>query len=237
MLSSLTSTFDNLLFLFFLPFFFPKYPDTSRDGSNINTVADVESSAQCAVMCNEDKRCMAWSYERNTCYLKDNMPLHAYRAGVTSGETVSLSSSALKRRVIDHFQLFPTISYSFPSQRSHKTLSRLTSVILARCNAIMEWLVKIHLSSKIISKVWKGDGILTAATRWLAKDLETSQTAEAPPWCQSIRTSHHLLYRMTSGLYGTRSKQPEDWEKESRMLAFMERLLSVQSCLLAWAKL
>lgn len=138
MLSPLTSTFDNLLFLFFLPFFFPKYADTSRDGSNINTVEDVESSAQCAVMCNEDKRCMAWSYESNTCYLKDNMPLHAYRAGVTSGETVSLSSSALKRRVIDHFQLFPTNSYSFSSQRSHKTLSQLTSVILARCNAIME---------------------------------------------------------------------------------------------------
>ena len=96
-----------------VPFFFSKYADTSRDGSNINTVKDVESSAQCAVMCNEDKRCMAWSYERNTCYLKDNMPLHAYRAGVTSGETVSLSSSALKRRVIDHFQLFSTISYSF----------------------------------------------------------------------------------------------------------------------------
>lgn len=60
--------------------------DTSRDGGNIETIVDVESPAQCAAMCNEDDRCMAWSYNKNNCSLKDSMPLHAYRTDVTSGE-------------------------------------------------------------------------------------------------------------------------------------------------------
>ena len=60
--------------------------DTSRDGHDIETATDIESSAQCAAMCNEDNRCMAWSYEKNNCSLKDAMPLHTYKPDVTSGE-------------------------------------------------------------------------------------------------------------------------------------------------------
>ena len=37
-------------------------------------------------MCNEDDRCVAWSYEKNNCSLKDSMPLHAYRPDVISGK-------------------------------------------------------------------------------------------------------------------------------------------------------
>lgn len=52
------------------------------------------SSAQCAAMCNEDDRCMAWSYEKDKCSLKDAMPLHAFKAGVTSGQLLELEVSA-----------------------------------------------------------------------------------------------------------------------------------------------
>ena len=52
----------------------------------MDTVDDVESSAKCAAMCNEDDDCMAWSYKKKTCHLKDAMPRHAYQADVTSGE-------------------------------------------------------------------------------------------------------------------------------------------------------
>ena len=52
---------------------------------------DVESSAQCAAMCNDDDDCMAWSYKKKTCHLKDAMPRHAYKAGVTSGEQHQLN--------------------------------------------------------------------------------------------------------------------------------------------------
>ena len=83
------STFSVLLFCnpyLFCFFVFLLSSDTSRDGDNIETIVDVESSAQCAAMCNEDDRCMAWSYENNNCSLKDSMPLHAYRPGVISGK-------------------------------------------------------------------------------------------------------------------------------------------------------
>ena len=59
-------------------------------------MADVESSAQCAAMCNENDRCLAWSYEKNDCSLKDTMPLHAYRADVTSGESSSFEPTTLE---------------------------------------------------------------------------------------------------------------------------------------------
>ncbi|XP_078367102.1 uncharacterized protein LOC144651095 isoform X2 [Oculina patagonica] len=73
----------NVSFLLNIPL--GEQPDTSRDGNNIETIVDVESSAQCAAMCNEDDRCLAWSYDKNNCSLKDSMPLHAFRADVTSG--------------------------------------------------------------------------------------------------------------------------------------------------------
>lgn len=71
------------IYFFFIPL---RSSDTSRDGDNIEIIVDVESSAQCAAMCNEDDRCMAWSYEKNNCSLKDSMPLHAYRPDVISGK-------------------------------------------------------------------------------------------------------------------------------------------------------
>ena len=64
------------------------YPSaTSRKGHDIETMTDVESSAQCATMCNQHQRCLAWSYEKNNCSLKETMPLHAYSPDVTSGKS------------------------------------------------------------------------------------------------------------------------------------------------------
>ena len=64
------------------------YPSaTSRKGHDIETMTDVESSAQCAAMCNQHQRCLAWSYEKNNCSLKETMPLHAYSPDVTSGKS------------------------------------------------------------------------------------------------------------------------------------------------------
>ena len=64
------------------------YPSaTSRKGHDIETMTDVESSAQCAAMCNQHQQCLAWSYEKNNCSLKETMPLHAYSPDVTSGKS------------------------------------------------------------------------------------------------------------------------------------------------------
>lgn len=67
------------------------YPSaTSRKGHDIETMTDVESPAQCAAMCNQHQRCLAWSYEKNNCSLKETMPLHAYSPDVTSGKSEML---------------------------------------------------------------------------------------------------------------------------------------------------
>lgn len=67
----------------------------------MKSMVDVESTAQCAAMCNEDDRCMAWSYEKNNnCYLKNAMPLHAYKAEVTSGEPWAGVALRLHNRLV-----------------------------------------------------------------------------------------------------------------------------------------
>ncbi|KAK3739472.1 hypothetical protein QZH41_020504 [Actinostola sp. cb2023] len=59
--------------------------DTSRVGHDFKTIHGVTSSILCAKLCRYVLRCLAWSVENNACKLKDEMPLHAYKRGVTSG--------------------------------------------------------------------------------------------------------------------------------------------------------
>ena len=77
----------------------------------MDTVDDVESSAKCAAMCTEDDDCMAWSYKKKTCHLKDAMPRHAYQADVTSGE---LPAFNFIRPSICKQNFIPVISSSLP---------------------------------------------------------------------------------------------------------------------------
>ncbi|XP_032237936.2 uncharacterized protein LOC5512607 isoform X1 [Nematostella vectensis] len=61
--------------------------DTERKFSNLTSWfhENVTSSKECAWLCHQATRCMAWSLVEDRCVMMSNMPPHAYKRGVSSG--------------------------------------------------------------------------------------------------------------------------------------------------------
>jgi len=45
--------------------------NVAYDGGNLETVRNVDSAEKCGYLCYETPRCLTWTFERRTCYLKD----------------------------------------------------------------------------------------------------------------------------------------------------------------------
>lgn len=63
-------------------------PDTGRLGKPYLTFVHVDDTARCSSLCDVDERCMLWQMDaaRQTCQLFDEVPLHIWHPGSTSGQ-------------------------------------------------------------------------------------------------------------------------------------------------------